>query len=146
MRFRLDDRLAADTLPCGKLPLSRVLLMNEARYPWLILVPERPDVRELFELTAADRATLIEEIALVGTAIARTFSPDKVNIAALGNIVAQLHVHVVGRFAADSAWPAPVWGRSPPLPYTAGDAAAMIDRVRSALGAGVLPFVATADR
>jgi diadenosine tetraphosphate (Ap4A) HIT family hydrolase len=144
--FTLDARLAADTIFCGRLPLSRVLLMNEARYPWLILVPERPDVRELFELSVADRAVLIEEIAGVAAVVAHTLSTDKINIAALGNIVAQLHVHVVGRSPGDSAWPGPVWGRHPALPYSAAAAAAILDRLRSALFAGALPFSSAPDR
>ena len=117
--FSLDARLTADTIACGRLPLSHLMLMNDARYPWLILVPERPEVRELFELTAADRAILIEEIAAVGAVLARICTPDKINVAALGNIVAQLHIHIVGRFTGDPAWPGPVWGdchRSPTPP------------------------------
>ena len=144
MSFTLDSRLAADTIPCGRLPLSRLLLMNDARYPWLILVPERPDARELFDLTPADRGLLIEEIALAGAAL-RVCAADKVNVAALGNIVAQLHVHVVARFADDPAWPGPIWGRLPALPYDAAAAKAMIARLHPALAAGPLPFSPEAD-
>lgn len=140
MTFTLDARLAADTVPCGRLSLSRVLLMNDSRYPWLILVPERSEVRELFQLTAADRAILVEEIALAAMALAETCVPHKINVAALGNIVAQLHIHVVGRRVDDPAWPGPVWGHSPALPYTPADAAAMMGRLQPALAAGPLPF------
>jgi diadenosine tetraphosphate (Ap4A) HIT family hydrolase len=143
--FSLDARLVADTIACGRLPLSRLLLMNDARYPWLILVPERPQVRELFELSPADRATLIEEIAAIGAMLARICTAYKINVAALGNVVAQLHIHIVGRFTGDPAWPGPVWGRLPPLPYSAAAAEAMIARVRSALAAGPLPFSPAAD-
>ncbi|MFO1152421.1 MAG: HIT family protein [Rhodospirillales bacterium] len=145
MNFSLDPRLAADTLPCGRLSLSRLLLMNDAGYPWLILVPERQEVRELFELCAADRIMLMEEIAAVSAILARMSGAHKINVAALGNMVAQLHVHVIGRFVGDPAWPGPVWGRHPALPYPAAEAAAMMDRLRSALAAGSMPFSPAAN-
>lgn len=135
--FVLDPRLAADTLPIGRLALSRLLLMNDARYPWLILVPERPGIRELYELLAADRAVLIEEIAACARALADALAPervaDKLNVAALGNVVAQFHVHVVGRFADDPAWPAPVWGRGPARPYAPAAAEALAGAVTARL-------------
>ena len=123
--FALHERLQADTLPVGRLALSRLLLMNDATYPWLILVPERPDVREIIELAAADRLTLMEEIADVSRALTAMVHPDKLNVAAIGNLVPQLHIHVVARFRSDPAWPAPVWGRTPPRPYSPAAAAEM---------------------
>jgi diadenosine tetraphosphate (Ap4A) HIT family hydrolase len=135
--FALDPRLAADTLPIGRLALSRILLMNDCTYPWLILVPERPGIRELYDLPAADRAVLIEEIAACARALtdalAQARVPDKLNVAALGNVVAQLHVHVVARFADDPAWPAPVWGRAPVRPYAPVAAEALAGAVTARL-------------
>lgn len=136
--FTLDPRLAADTVAVGRLALSRLLLMNDASYPWLILVPERPGLREIFELAVPDRALLIEEIAAAGRALAAALSPgrapDKLNVGALGNVVAQLHIHVVARYRDDPAWPGPVWGRAPARPYPPGAAAALVAAV-----AGHLP-------
>ena len=108
--FQLDPRLAADTFLVGETPLSQVLLMNDARYPWLILVPRRSDVTEPFELSEADQAQLWQESMRLGGAMKAHFAADKLNIAALGNQVAQLHVHHIARFHADDAWPGPVWG------------------------------------
>ena len=91
--------------------------MNDRRFPWLILVPEREGAREIHELSPPDRAVIIEEISGASEALARLFHPDKLNVGALGNIVPQLHVHVVARFAADPAWPGPVWGSGAAVPY-----------------------------
>ena len=110
MSFALDPRLAADTLAVGDLSLSRVLLMNDRRYPWLILVPRREDLREIVDLDAQARAALIEEIAAASRFVRSLPGVDKINVGALGNIVAQLHVHVIGRAVGDPAWPGPVWG------------------------------------
>ncbi len=121
MSFALDPRLAADTYLIGDLALSRVLLMNDARYDWLILVPRRADLVELTDLTRGERAELMDEIALASEALRR---PDvtKINVGALGNIVRQLHVHIVARREADPAWPGPVWGAGAARAY--GDEAA----------------------
>jgi diadenosine tetraphosphate (Ap4A) HIT family hydrolase len=115
--FVLDPRLAADTFEVGDLALSRVLLMNDARFLWLILAPRREELSELFQLDPADRATLIEEIAAVSAALHATPGVDKINVGALGNIARQLHVHVVGRRVGDAAWPGPVWGAGAPQRY-----------------------------
>lgn len=133
--FSLDARLAADTLPVGRFALSRLLLMNDAAYPWLILVPERPKVSELFDLDPADLAHLAAETTLVAQMLKGLVAADKINVAALGNVVAQLHVHVVARFAADPAWPAPVWGRAPARAYGDAEAQAMLARITAALDA-----------
>lgn len=132
-RFTLDPRLDADCLPLGRFALCRLLLMNDTTYPWLILVPERVGISELFELDPADQAALTAETALVGRMLKALCAADKINIAALGNVVAQLHVHVIARFATDPAWPAPVWGRAPAQPYKPDAAARMRARVASAL-------------
>lgn len=110
MSFALDPRLAADTLAVGELTLSRVLLMNDARFLWVILAPRREGVSELCELDRVDRAVLVEEIVAVSEALRAMPGVDKINVGALGNIVSQLHVHVVGRRVNDEAWPGPVWG------------------------------------
>ena len=109
--FALHPRLAADTVALGDWPLCRLLLMNDARFPWLILVPARPDLREIHDLPPADRATLIEEIARASAQMQQAFKADKMNVAALGNQVPQLHIHIIARFASDSAWPNPIWGQ-----------------------------------
>lgn len=130
--FILHDRLQADTAAVTRLELCRVRLMNDASFPWLILVPERPDVRELHRLDGNDRARLIEEIACASRVLEDLYRPDKLNVASLGNVVAQLHVHVVARFEGDRAWPGPVWGSGPARPYPEADLAAACERLRAA--------------
>ncbi len=132
--FALHPRLAADTLPVADLPLSRALLMRDARFPWLILVPRRYGLREVTDLDAGERCILMEEIAAASLALQRDSGAEKMNVGALGNVVAQLHVHVVARFAADAAWPGPVWGSGAALPYPEGAAEALAGRLASALG------------
>jgi diadenosine tetraphosphate (Ap4A) HIT family hydrolase len=124
----LHPTLARDTVEVARLPLCRVLLMKDRRFPWLILVPEREAVREIDELSAADRAELIEEIAQVSEVLKRLFRPDKLNVGALGNVVPQLHVHVVARFATDPAWPGPVWGSGAAVPYADDQLEALRER------------------
>ncbi|MBI5162568.1 MAG: HIT domain-containing protein [Magnetospirillum sp.] len=116
--FDLHERLAADTVAVVDWPLCRVLLMNDSTYPWLILVPRRRSVTEIHELDADDRQMLIEEVAAAAHRLQSATGAVKMNVAALGNVVAQLHVHVVARFTTDSAWPRPVWGAVPATPYT----------------------------
>ena len=132
-RFELDPRLAADTFVVGETPLSQVLLMNDARYPWLILVPRRSDVTEPFELSEVDQAQLWQESMRLGEAMKAHFSADKLNIAALGNQVAQLHVHHIARFHEDDAWPGPVWGIGSAVPYRDTALDALIGKLRSLL-------------
>ncbi len=123
-KFVLHPQIAADAHRLCDGPLCRVLLMNDARYPWLILVPRRPAITELHELPAEDRSILIEEIAQASAALRARPGIAKVNVGALGNIVPQLHVHVVGRAPGDAAWPGPVWGRGERILYAP-------DRLRS---------------
>lgn len=111
--FVLDARLARDTHVVGESALSLLLLMNDARYPWFIVVPKRSAVSEVFELEVADQHTLGHESAVLSAAMVSAFSPDKLNVGALGNVVRQLHVHHVARTLEDPAWPGPVWGHSP---------------------------------
>lgn len=116
--FQFDLRLQADTAFIGRLPLCHVLLMNDSRYPWLILVPSRADVKEYYHLSEDDRVQLMKESTWVAEKLADRFSAKSMNVAALGNVVAQLHVHHVVRFIDDPAWPGPVWGHSAAIPYT----------------------------
>lgn len=120
--FALDPRLGADTFALGETRLSRVLLMNDARFPWLILVPRRAHLAEIADLSPDERALLMEEIVAVSNALSQRQGVEKINVGALGNVVRQLHVHIVGRARNDAAWPGPVWGFGARLPYQ--DAAA----------------------
>ena len=131
--FERAPRLAADTFLMGEAPLSQVLLMNDARYPWLILVPRRCDVTEPFELSEADQAQLWQDSMRLGEAMKAHFAADKLNIAALGNQVAQLHVHHIARFHADDAWPGPVWGVGNAVPYSDAALEALMNELRSLL-------------
>jgi diadenosine tetraphosphate (Ap4A) HIT family hydrolase len=108
--------------------LCRLLLMNDSTYPWFVLVPERADVREVHELLDDDQVRLIGESSRLSRWLAEVFEADKINVAALGNMVPQLHWHVIARYATDPAWPAPVWGKGPPKPYAPEE----IDRIRDA--------------
>lgn len=130
--FELHPRLAADTDAIGVLPLCRVLLMNDTSYPWCILVPAQNGLREMHELEREKRQVLMEEIASVSEAMQRAFSAEKMNVAALGNVVPQLHIHVIARFANDPAWPAPVWGAHPAVPYPEFARARMIETLLKA--------------
>jgi diadenosine tetraphosphate (Ap4A) HIT family hydrolase len=130
--FDLDPRLAGDTVVVGDLPLCRVLLMRDARFAWLVLVPRQPGRVEVADLSEADRAVLWREVDQAGAALRAVGPCDKLNIGALGNIVRQLHVHVVARVEGDAAWPGPVWGAGKAEPY--GDVGAVVATVREALG------------
>lgn len=115
--FELHPQLARDTLVLADLALSRLLLMNDAQYPWCILVPRIAGASEIHELPEPDQAQLLRESVELGRAMMNAFGGDKLNVAALGNVVPQLHVHHIVRFRTDPAWPAPVWGRHPAQPY-----------------------------
>ncbi|WP_054891007.1 MULTISPECIES: HIT domain-containing protein [unclassified Pseudomonas] len=127
--FVLDSRLQQDSLVLGDFPLSRLLLSKDANYPWFILVPRRADVSELFQLDLADQQQLWKETTLLAEALKGEFLADKMNVATLGNVVTQLHMHVVVRHRGDAAWPAPVWGKVPALDY----APAQVDAIRQRL-------------
>ena len=133
MRFVLDARLAADTHAIGDLQLSELRLMDDARFPWLILVPRIAGARDLIDLDEGDQRSLLAEINLVGRALETLLRPDKLNIAALGNVVPQLHVHVIARFVVDAAWPQPVWGRGERIAYADAERESRIAALRSAL-------------
>ena len=134
--FTLHPVITHDTVEITRLALCRVLLMDDRSWPWLILVPAQPDLRELYELEPADRATLMEEIAQVSTALRDLYQPHKINVAALGNNVDQLHVHVIARFRHDPAWPRPVWGMLPRELYEPHERDTLVRALRDALTRG----------
>ncbi|MDI9847979.1 HIT domain-containing protein [Rhodoblastus sp. 17X3] len=133
MKFALDPRLAADSFLVGELELCRVLLMNDSRFPWLILVPRRAGLSEIHDLSPRERALLIEEAAFAGARLKTLSGAKKINTGALGNMVAQLHMHVVARFEGDFAWPGPVWGAGKVEAYAPEAAEERIDALRAAL-------------
>ncbi|HEX2668717.1 MAG TPA: HIT family protein [Gammaproteobacteria bacterium] len=132
--FELHPQLAKDCRDLGSLGLCRLLLMDDANYPWFILVPQREGAREVHELDDEDRARLWDESALLARALMRGFAPDKLNLAALGNQVPQLHVHHIVRYRHDPAWPQPVWGKLPAKRYYAAEAEKLAALIRSLLG------------
>jgi diadenosine tetraphosphate (Ap4A) HIT family hydrolase len=131
--FSLHPQLADETTPVGDLALSRVLLAKDANYPWLILVPRRAGATELIDLSEQDQAQLVREIAVASKALKAVTQCEKLNIAALGNVVSQLHVHVIGRGRGDAAWPKAVWGAMPPTPYDVPVRERLIGALRRAL-------------
>jgi diadenosine tetraphosphate (Ap4A) HIT family hydrolase len=125
--WSLHPQLDADSHPVASFGLSELRLMDDANYPWLVLVPRVPDARELIDLPPAQQAQLLEEIGRVSRLLQELFRPHKLNVAALGNMVPQLHVHVIARQTDDPAWPSPVWGRVEARAY---EPEALVDRVR----------------
>lgn len=115
--FELHPRLEADCITVGSFPLCRLLLMNDSNYPWFVLVPQRAGIREVFELSEDDQHQLLRESSALSRVISDHFKADKINVAALGNVVPQLHIHHIVRYESDPAWPAPVWGHAPAKPY-----------------------------
>ncbi len=134
--FELDPRLEADTHMLGDFPLCRLLLMNDANYPWFILVPRRAGVREIFELSIDDQHALLQESSFLAERLQTVFGADKINIAALGNQVPQLHLHHIVRYENDAAWPGPVWGAHPARAYGQKELAAMLLKVGMVLNEG----------
>jgi len=132
--WSLHAQLEKDTTPVGDLPLSRVLAVNDANFPWVLLVPRRTGASEIIDLAEPDQARLTTEIARVASALKSITSCDKLNVAAIGNVVPQLHVHVVARRKDDAAWPRPVWGAVPAKPYGAGELARFIAALRRTIG------------
>lgn len=114
----IHPQLREDCLVLGSFPLCRLLLMKDANYPWFILVPDREDIREIHQLSDEDQIQLIKESSFLSAVIEKEFQADKINIAALGNVVPQLHIHHVVRYKDDMAWPSPVWGKHPAREYT----------------------------
>jgi len=130
--FHLHKRLAADTLVLDRWPLCEVLLAKDATYPWLILVPRRADLRDFDDLAPEDLDTATREIVRASRALKAVFRPEKLNVAALGNQVPQLHIHVIARFNDDPAWPGPIWGVVPPREYESSALKARFTQLREA--------------
>jgi diadenosine tetraphosphate (Ap4A) HIT family hydrolase len=128
--FGLDPQLARDTVAVGDLPHACVLLMNDANFPWLVVVPRRPGAVEIFDLGDGERAQLMSTLALLAQLLKELTGCDKINIAAIGNMVPQLHVHIVARRRDDDAWPRPVWGALPPRPYAPAERDRLIRAIR----------------
>ncbi len=128
--WSLNPQLERDTINIGDLPLSRVLVIKDANYPWLLLVPRRVDTVEIVDLNEVEQAQLMTEINRVARALQDITKPDKLNIAALGNVVPQLHVHIIARRSSDAAWPRPVWGVVPALAHDPQEVEAFISALR----------------
>lgn len=135
MSFTLHPQLAADTLQICQLELSTILLMNDSRYLWCIAVPRLNGLRDLHEVPLANKSQLLEEIDLTALVLQEISGAYKMNVAALGNMVEQLHVHVIARHQDDTAWPGPVWGVGSAEPYSEGAAQTLIDQLREKLSA-----------
>ena len=133
IQFDLNPRLEGDSYPVMDLGLCAVRLMKDASYPWVLMVPRKSDLIEIIDLDTHDRIRLMEEIAAVSEALKKVTNCEKLNVAALGNQVPQLHVHVIARFRDDAAWPGPVWGVVPPEPYDKDRADQLISALKSAL-------------
>jgi diadenosine tetraphosphate (Ap4A) HIT family hydrolase len=136
MAWSLHPQLATDTVPVGDLALSRVLLTNDANFPWLILVPRRGGLVELIDLDDAAQVQLLGEVATAARVLKSITECEKLNIAALGNQVSQLHVHVIARRHSDAAWPKPVWGAAPPAAYNPAIRDGLIGALRRGLQIG----------
>jgi len=130
----IHPQLASDCVLLGHFPLSRLLLMDDCQYPWFILVPDRFEIREIYQLDTADRRQLIDESCLLSEFLIEAYAGDKLNVAALGNQVPQLHLHHIVRYTSDASWPAPIWGRSPPQSYSPG----AIEEIRTLLSTAAL--------
>ena len=134
--WTLHPQLERDTVSLGDLPLSRVLVIQDANYPWLLLVPRRPDIIEIIDLDEVEQAQLMTETTRVARALREITKCDKLNIAALGNVVPQLHVHVIARRKTDAAWPRPVWGVVPPVDHDPEELKQFISAIRKKIWLG----------
>lgn len=134
MTFKLHPCLEQDCIAIGRFELCRLLMMNDSLYPWFILVPERADLQEIYQLSKADRELLTEESSYLAENLAELYKADKMNIAAIGNRVPQLHIHHIVRYQVDKAWPAPVWGKFAAVPYTDRQIADNLTRIKAQLG------------
>jgi len=133
--FILDTRLQEDTWLIGDFPLCRLLLSNDSNYPWFILVPRREGISELFQLDDVDQPLMWAETTALAGVLKELFTADKMNVATLGNVVSQLHMHVIARYASDAAWPGPVWGKHPAKPYSEADVQVIRDKLKAVLDA-----------
>jgi diadenosine tetraphosphate (Ap4A) HIT family hydrolase len=133
MIFELHPRLTQDCIAIGRFDLCQLLLMNDSQYPWFILVPERTDLQEIYQLSKADQELLTEESSYLAENLSILYKADKMNIATIGNLVPQLHIHHIVRYRSDKAWPAPVWGKFPAVPYTEQQIADNLERIKDRL-------------
>lgn len=133
MTFQLHPRLQQDCVVVGRFELCQLLMMNDCQYPWFILVPQKTNITEIYQLKKSDRQILIEESSYLAENLAALYRADKMNIAAIGNLVPQLHIHHVVRYQADKAWPAPVWGKFDVAPYTEQQIVENLTRVKEQL-------------
>lgn len=131
--FKLDSRLQNDTVVVGSFPLCLLLLNKDANYPWFILVPQLEELTEIHHLSEEQQVQFLNESCLLAEAITDVFDPDKLNIAALGNVVPQLHIHHIARFTKDPAWPAPIWNKVPAIDYAKEQLEQRLKRIRTAL-------------
>ena len=131
--FALHPRLKEDCIAIGRFDLCQLLMMNDSQYPWFILVPEKAGIKEIYQLSKPERHTLTEESSFLSEHLAALYQADKMNIAAIGNLVPQLHIHHVVRYRTDKAWPAPIWGKFDAVPYTQQQIAIDIARVKARL-------------
>lgn len=138
MSFQLHTRLQQDCVVVGRFELCRLLMMNDSQYPWFILVPQKAGIIELYQLAQSDRQLLIEESSYLSENLAVLFQADKMNVAAIGNLVPQLHIHHVVRYQIDKAWPAPVWGKFNAIPYTEQQIIETISLVKERLGSHLI--------
>lgn len=129
--FELHSQIKKDSLFVRDLPLSQLRLNNQETVPWLLLIPKRSSIREIYELSQSDRIQLMEEITQTSNALVELFQPDKINVGALGNLVPQLHIHVIARFARDEAWPSPVWGQLSVKTYSPESSGAIIVKLNA---------------
>ncbi len=129
MTFQLHQQLQKDCISLGRLSLCRLLLMNDKQFPWFILVPEIDGITEIFQLNNAQRGILIEESCYLAENLNSIYKADKLNIAAIGNVVPQLHIHHVVRYRTDKAWPTPVWGKFAAVPYSEEELASLISLI-----------------
>lgn len=136
----IHSQLLHDCRVAGRFPLCHLLVMIDRQYPWCILVPDREHVTEIHQLAEVDQQQLMRESSFLSTVMEAVFRPDKMNVAALGNVVSQLHIHHIARYRTDAAWPAPVWGKFPAQPYAPDELEAMADRLTGKLEQG-LDFV-----
>jgi diadenosine tetraphosphate (Ap4A) HIT family hydrolase len=134
--WSLHPQLKQDTIDIGDLPLSKVLVIKDANYPWLLLVPRRAEAREIIDLDEVEQAQLTTEVSRAARALKEITKCDKLNIAALGNLVPQLHIHVIARRTTDAAWPRPVWGAVPPIPHDAEEVQHFISALRRKIWLG----------
>ena len=140
LEFELHPQLAADCIVLGDFPVSRLLLLNDSNYPWFVLVPRRAGATEIYHLSDEEQCILIKESSFLASNLADIFAAKKMNVASLGNMVPQLHIHHIVRYEKDSAWPAPVWGKVPVVRYSEREIEAVRDKLE-ALMAGELDFV-----